>query len=124
MDEEKLQEKIDFFSEKCGELNNLEKAKLFEEISVAISNFVQYVNDDNDSKDRIFDKLSEIEDSVQEDFEELIRISSDKKHFVRALTKVFTLLLNTKVDTVNKFKRILKIAIKTRQKIWQEPKQL
>ena len=27
MDEEKLQEKIDFFSKKCGELNNLEKVK-------------------------------------------------------------------------------------------------
>ena len=68
MDEEKLQEKIDFFSEKCRELNNLEKAKLFEKKSVVISNFVQYENGDNDSTDVTFDTLIEIEESVQEDF--------------------------------------------------------
>ena len=60
MDEEKLQEKIDLFSEKCGELNNLEKAKLYEEISVVISDFVYYENGDNDSTDGIFDTLTEI----------------------------------------------------------------
>ena len=60
MDEEKRQKKIDFFSEKSGELNNLEKTKLFEEISVAISNFVQCKDGDNDSTDGIFDTLSEI----------------------------------------------------------------
>ena len=124
MDEEKLQEKIDFFSEKCGEPNNLEKAKLFEKISVAISNFVQYENGDNDSADGIFNTLSEIAESVQEDFEELIAFSNDKKHFIKALTKVFTLLLNTNVDTVDKIKRILKIAIEAMLKIWQGPKQL
>lgn len=36
--------------------------------------------------------------------------------------RVFALLLNTKVDTVDKIKRILKIAIETTLKIWQGQK--
>ena len=70
-----------------------------------------------------FDVLGEIADSVQEDFEELVGISSVKKHFIRALTKIFTLLLNTKVDIVENIKKILKIAIDTNLKLWQEPRQ-
>ena len=72
----------------------------------------------------MFDILSEIAESVQEDFEELIGISNDKKHFIRPLTNVFTLLPNTNIDTINKIKKILKIAIETTLKIWQGPKQL
>ena len=34
------------------------------------------------------------------------------------------LLLNTKVDTAEKIKRIIKIAVETTIKIWQEPRQL
>lgn len=36
------------------------------------------------------------------------------------LSKIFALLLNTKVDTAEKIKRIIKITIKTTIKIWQE----
>ena len=102
----------------------LEKVQLFEEISTAVSNFVQCKNGGSDSSDGIFDTLSETAESVIDDFEDIIRISNDKKFFIRALTKVFTLLLNTNVDTVNKIKKILKIAIETTLKIWQEPKRL
>ena len=47
---------------------------------------------------------------------------SDKKWFLRVLSRIFPLLLNTKVDTVEKIKRIIKIAIETKIKIWQEPR--
>ena len=56
---------------------------------------------------------------VQEDFDELIGKDTDKKRFIKALTCIFTLLLNTKADTVDKIKRILKIAVETTLKIWQ-----
>ena len=36
------------------------------------------------------------------------------------LSKIFALLLNTKVDTAEKIKMIIKITIKTTIKIWQE----
>ena len=68
--------------------------------------------------------LTKIAEYVQEDFEELVGISNDKKHFIRALTEIFTLLLNTKVDIVDKIKKTLKIAIETALKLWQEPRRL
>ena len=100
----------------------LEDAQLFEEKTRAISEHVTFENENRDSTDGIFDVLGETADFVQEDFEELVEISSDKKHVIRALTKIFTLLLNTKVDTVEKIKKILKITIDTTLKLWQEPK--
>ena len=98
----------------------LEVAQLFEE--TAISEHVTFEDENRDSTDGVFDVLGEIADSLQEDFEELLGISSNEKHFIRALTKIFTLLLNTKVDTVDKIKKIVKIAIDTTLKLWQEPK--
>ena len=79
-------------------------------------------NDNNDATDGIFNALSEIAESVQEDFEELVG-KNDKKAFVRALARIFTLLLNTNVDTIDKIKKLIKIAIETMLKIWQEPRQ-
>ena len=117
-----FQEKIESLGNNYSKLNTLERVQLFEEITRAISEHVTFENKNRDSTDGIFDVLSKIADSVQEDFEELVGISSSKKHFIRALTKMFTLLLNTKVDTVEKIKKILKIAIDTTLKIWQEPK--
>ena len=117
-----FQEKIESLGNNYSKLNTLERVQLFEEITRAISEHVTFENKNRDSTDGIFDVLSKIADSVQEDFEELVGISSNKKHFIRALTKIFTLLLNTKVDTVEKIKKILKIAIDTTLKIWQEPK--
>lgn len=63
--------------------------------------------------------LTTISDSAQEEFEELICDDSDKKRFVRAVSKIFVVLLNTKVDSAEKIRRIIKIAIETTIKIWQ-----
>ena len=77
---------------------------------------------DADSTDGIFDFLENLTSRLQEDFDELIGECSDKKGFVKALTRIFALLLNIKVDTADKIKRILRIAVKTTLKIWQGPK--
>ena len=79
-------------------------------------------NDDADSADGVFDFLTPLADQVQGEFEELLDGDSDKKRFLRALSKIFALLVNTKVDTAEKIKKILKIAIETIIKIWSEPK--
>ena len=71
----------------------------------------------------MFDFLCQLSDSVQEEFDELLAGDSDKKRFVRTLSRIFPLLLNKKVDTAEKIKCIIKIAIETTLKIWQEPKQ-
>ena len=66
--------------------------------------------------------MDDLTNKLQEDYEELIGEDSDKKRFIRSLTRVFALLLNTKVDTVDKIKKILKIAIETTLKIWEGQK--
>ena len=119
MDEEKLKVKIEVLSQSCEQLSKLEQEKLFEEISNTVASYVRYENDYSDTTDEIFDALGEIVESVQEEFKELVGTSNHKNNFIKALTKVFTLLLNTNVDTVEKIKKILKIAIETTLKIWQ-----
>ena len=75
-------------------------------------------NNDMDLTEGIFDFLSHISNSVQEEFDKLL--SRDSNKFVKAVSKIFALLLNTKVDTAEKIKRIIKITIETTLKIWQE----
>ena len=80
-------------------------------------------NNDKDSTDEIFDVLSQISDSAREEFDELLSRDNDKKIFIRALSKIVALLLNTKLDTAEKIKQIIKTAIEMTLKIWQEPRQ-
>lgn len=80
-------------------------------------------NNDKDSTDEIFDVLSQISDSAREEFDELLSRDNDKKLFIRALSKIVALLLNTKLDTAEKIKQIIKTAIEMALKIWQEPRQ-
>ena len=74
-----------------------------------------------DSTEGIFDFLSHISNSVQEEFDKLL--SGDSNKFVKALSKIFALLLNTKVDKAEKIKRIIKITVETTLKTWQELQQ-
>ena len=69
-----------------------------------------------------FDFLETLTYRIQEDFDEVIGEDTDKKQFIKALTHIFTPLLNTKVDTVDRFKRILQIAVETALRIWQGQK--
>ena len=93
-------------------------------INKEFESFLSKENNDKDSTDGILDFLDQISDSVQEELDKLLSGDSDKKRFVRALSKILALLLNTKVDIVEKIKRIIKIAIETTLKIWQEQRQL
>ena len=72
--------------------------------------FLSKVTNETDSVNGIFAFLKDLSDSVQEEFLERLTGDSDKKSFVRALPRIFALLLNTKVK---KIKRIIKIAIET-----------
>ena len=102
--------------------NTENQAILFEEINRELEAFLTKESNDKDVTHGFLDLLSTISDSVQEEFEELVGGNSDRKRFVRALSKIFTLLLNMKVDTAEKIKRI-KVAVEMRIKIWQEPRQ-
>ena len=69
--------------------------------------------------DRVFDLLENLTNRLQKNFDKLIEEDNDKKRFVKALTSIFALLLNTKVDTADEIKRILKTAVETTLKTWR-----
>lgn len=68
----------------------------------------------------VFDFLESLTNLTQEDFDELIEEDSVKKRFIWVLTRIFAPLLNAKVNSADKIKKILKIALETMLKIWQE----
>lgn len=98
-------------------------ALVFEEITRELEAYLVRESSDQDSTDGVSDHFSSIFDAVQEEFE-LISGDDDKKRFLQALSRIFALLLNTKVDTAEKIKIILKIAIETTLKVWSGPKSL
>ena len=121
--EQQNSRKIDKLFETFTKADKVSQARLFEEINKELEAFLSKENNDTDSTDGIFYLLSQISNSLQEEFDELLSGDSDRMRFVKALLKIFTLLLNTRVDTAEKIKRIIKIAIKTILKIWQEARQ-
>ena len=96
---------------------------LFEEISKELEAFLTKETNNKEATSCIFDFLSAISNFVQEKFDTVVSGDSDKKRFLKALSKIFALLLNTKVGTAEKNKPIIKIAIETSLKIWQEARE-
>ena len=84
---------------------------IFEEIRKEVEEYLLEESDNADSTDRIFNFLSTLSDKIQEEFD------ANKKRFLRALTRIFALLLNIKVDMLEKIKRVLKIAVETTIKL-------
>ena len=60
---------------------------------------------EEDSTDGAFDFLDNLTNRLQEDFDKIIGGDAEKKSFIRSLMRIFALLWNTKVDSVNKIKR-------------------
>ena len=87
---------------------NFDTTRIFEEIHKEIGEYLTG-EIDNDSTNVVFDFLKTLTNHLQEDFDKLIGEDNDKKRFIKAMAHIFALLLNTKVDTIDKIKRILKI---------------
>ena len=103
----------------------VDNALIFEEINRELEAYLpRESGSDQDSRDGVFDLLSSISDSVQDVLGELISGDDDKRRFLWALSRIFTLLLSTKVDTAQKIKRILKIALEATLKVWPGTKSL
>ena len=109
-----------FGLEQIDDKKILDTLLIFEEINREIEKYRLEKSEDSDSADRVFDFLEGLSNRIQDKFYELIGEDTNKKRFIKALARIFTLLLNTKVDTADKIKKILKIAIKTTFKLWQE----
>lgn len=76
--------------------------RLSEEINKEKEVFLSKESADIDTTDGVFDFLRDLSDSVQEQFDKLLAGDSDKNRFGRALSRIFALLLNTKVDVAKK----------------------
>ena len=94
--------------------SSVDATLIFEEINKELEEYQLEKSIDNDSTDGVFDLLGSLTNHVQENFDKLIEEDSVEKRFIRALERIFPLLLNTKVDSADKIKKILKIAVETR----------
>ena len=92
---------------------------IFEEINKELEEYLLEKSIKTDLTASVFDFLEGLSDRVQEEFDQLLKGDTDKKWFVKALTCIFSLLLNKKLVTTDKIKGIFKIAIETTLKIWQ-----
>ena len=104
-----------FKFERKGAGLDTDNTLIFEEITRELEAYLGRESDDADSTDGVFDFLTTLADQVQEEFEELLDSDSDKKCFLRALSKIFILLLNTKVDAAEKIKKSLRLPQKKQQ---------
>ena len=109
-----------FSLEQIDDKKILDTSLIFEEINRELEKYLFEKSQDADSTDGVFDFLEGLSNCIQDKFDELIGEDTDKKRFIKALTHIFALLLNTKVDTADKIKKILKTAVETTLEMWQE----
>ena len=100
--------------------SNTDNTLIFEENSRELEEFLLRENNNADPTDGVFELLVEILNQVQGEFDELLGEDTDKKQFLKSLSKIFALLLNTKVKTVEKILKIIKIALETTVKYGQD----
>ena len=80
---------------------------LFEELESELTNII-IVEGSQEETDGAFNIIRNILDKVKVDFEKL-NLSGDLKKFLHTISKIFTLLLNIKVDTSHKILKIVKL---------------
>ena len=91
---------------------------LFEELESELTNRI-IGNGGQEETDGAFDVIRNILEKVKIDFEKL-PINGDLKKFLHTISKIFTLLLNIKVDSSNKILKIVKLANALILKKWSE----
>ena len=99
---------------------NIDSMLIFEDIRKEVEDYLLGESEDTDLIDGVFDFLPTLSKNIQEEFDKLLDSNTDNKRFLRALTRIFVLLLNAKVDTPEKIKKNkLKIVVETIIKISQ-----
>ena len=92
---------------------------LFEEIKSELTNIIIDESSPEEETDGAFELIRNIVDNVRSEIETFVE-NEDLKKFLYVLTKVFTLLLNIKVDNTEKIINIVKLAISSILKKWSE----
>lgn len=73
-----------------------------EEIRKEIEEYLLGESDNTYTTDRVCDFLTTLPEKIKKEFDELLHGNSNKKCFLRAMTSIFALLLNIKVNIPNK----------------------
>ena len=98
----------------------IDAPSLFQEIERELKSYILEEQLEGDSTDGPIQLTENVTNKIQEDFDDIIGDSIEKKNFIKSLTRTFAILLNTKIDSVEKIKKIIKIAINTALKLWSE----
>ena len=101
-----------------NELVEYDGCLILEEITSNLEKYLKEESDEKDTTDGILDVITGLSETVTGEFEDLLEGDDDKKRFLKSLSKIFALLLNTKVGTADKIKKIIRLAIETTIKIW------
>ena len=93
---------------------------LFEEVEEELTKIlILDAGNSEEETDGVFNLIRNIVDQIRHDIEKA-GLSGDLKKFLHTLTKIFTLLLNIKVDTGNKIIKIVKLLNSLIAKKWSE----
>lgn len=83
----------------------LDTSYIFDNITFELGEYMLEEQIESDSEGGIFSLTEGVTNRLQEDYDEMIGDDTNKKRFIKSLTRTFGLLLNTKVDTVGKIKK-------------------
>ena len=93
---------------------------LFEEVEEELTKtLILDAGNSEEETDGAFELIRNIVDKIRHDIEKA-GLSGDLKKFLHTLTKIFTLLLNIKVDTGDKIIKIVKLLNSLIAKKWSE----
>ena len=77
---------------------------LFQEIEKELSDSLLEEKGKGDSTDGAFTFIENLANKLQTEFDETVGEDGEKRQLIRSLIRVFVILLNTKVDSVDKVK--------------------
>ena len=115
----------DLFAMERGTINQkneteIDASFMFQEIERELSEYLLEEKSEGDATDGAFSFIENLTNKLPTEFDETIGRDGEKRQFIRSLTRIFAILLNTKVDSVDKLKNIIKIALNTVVKLWSE----
>ena len=100
----------DLFEMEWGTINQkneieIDASFMFQEIERELSEYLLEEKSEGDSTDGAFNFIENLKNKLQTKFEETIGGDCQKRQLIRSLTRIFAILLNTKVDSVDKLKK-------------------
>ena len=99
--------------------NNELPTYIFEEIEQELTSLIIEENSAEEETDGAFDVIRQIAGNIKSEIDNFIE-NGDLKKFLYVLTKIFTLLLNVKVDNSKKIIKIVRLVISSVVKKWSE----